>query len=149
MFHVKDGVCTEITGGTEAKFVRHWMESLKDPNMYHEAHICYGLNPGARASGICIKDERIWGVTEWGFGHQGIQFQAGGLPAVSHLDGICLNSSVWQNGEQALDHGLMKSPWVAWDQKTRTLRVARDGYAGIVYDWDDATVRFDQIRRKP
>jgi leucyl aminopeptidase (aminopeptidase T) len=110
VFHVKDGVCGQITGGAEAKFVRQWLESLHDANMYHEAHICYGLNPGARASGICVEDERIWGVTEWGFGHQGIQFKAGGLPAVSHLDGICLNSSVWQDGEQVLDGGRFVHP---------------------------------------
>jgi leucyl aminopeptidase (aminopeptidase T) len=52
-----------------------------------------------------VEDERIWGVTEWGFGHQGIQFKANGVPAVSHLDGICLSSSVWQDGEQVLDSG--------------------------------------------
>jgi len=109
-FHVKNGICTDITGGAEAKFVRQWMESLKDPNMYHEAHICYGFNPGAKASGICVEDERIWGVTEWGFGHQGIQFKAAGVPAVSHLDGICLNSSVWQDGEQVLDEGRVVHP---------------------------------------
>jgi leucyl aminopeptidase (aminopeptidase T) len=105
VFHVHDGVCTDITGGTEAAFVRTWMSSLKDPNMYHEAHVCYGCNPGAQPSGVCVEDERIWGVTEWGFGHQGIQFKADGVPAVSHVDGICLNSSVWQDGEQVLDSG--------------------------------------------
>ncbi len=105
VFHVRDGVCTEITGGSEAVFVRKWMTSLKDPNMYHEAHVCYGCNPGAQASGVCVEDERIWGVTEWGFGHQGIQFKANGVSAVSHLDGICLSSSVWQDGEQVLDSG--------------------------------------------
>ena len=109
-FHVKEGVCVEITGGEEAKIARQWLESLGDPGMYHEAHICYGFNPGAQPSGICVEDERIWGVTEWGFGHQGIQFKAGGVSAVSHLDGICLNSSVWQDGEQVLDRGQVVHP---------------------------------------
>ena len=109
-FHVQKGVCEDITGGEQARLVRWWMKSLNDPNMYHEAHICYGFNPGARPSGICVEDERIWGVTEWGFGHQGIQFQAGGKPAVSHLDGICLNSSVWQDGVQVLDEGRVVHP---------------------------------------
>jgi leucyl aminopeptidase (aminopeptidase T) len=110
VFHVTDGICTEISGGPEAAFVRQWMESLKDPNMYHEAHICYGFNPGARSSGICVEDERIWGVTEWGFGHQGIQFKANGVPAVTHADGICLNSTVWQDGVQVLDTGRVVHP---------------------------------------
>lgn len=109
-FHVRNGVCVEISGGREAKLVGDWLMSLNDPNMYHEAHICYGFNPGARPSGICVEDERIWGVTEWGFGHQGIQFKAGGVPAVSHLDGICLNSSVWQDGVQVLEEGLVVHP---------------------------------------
>ncbi len=113
VFHVQDGVCTQITGGSEAAFVRKWMESLKDPHMYYEAHVCYGCNPGARPSGVCVEDERIWGATEWGFGHQGIQFKAGGVPAVSHLDGICLNSSVWQDGVQVLDQGRFVHPQLA------------------------------------
>ena len=110
IFHVEKGVCVEIAGGEEAQTVRQWLDSMKDPGMYHEAHICYGFNPGAKASGICVEDERIWGVTEWGFGHQGIQFQADGVSAVSHLDGICLNSSVWQDGEQVLDKGQVVHP---------------------------------------
>lgn len=109
-FHVREGVCIDITGGEDAKLASGWMKSLNDPNMYHEAHICYGFNPGAKPSGICVEDERIWGVTEWGFGHQGIQFEADGVPAVSHLDGICLNSSVWQDGSQVLDEGRVIHP---------------------------------------
>lgn len=109
-FHVRNGVCVQITGDDEARFVQQWMKSLGDPNMYREAHICYGFNPGAKPSGICVEDERIWGVTEWGFGHQGVQFKAGGAPAVSHLDGICLNSSAWQDGVQVLDEGRVVHP---------------------------------------
>lgn len=109
-FHVKEGICVEISGGEEAKLAKSYLNSLNDPGMFHEAHICYGFNPGARASGVCVEDERIWGATEWGFGHQGIQFKAGGVAAVSHLDGICLNSSVWQDGEQVLDEGRVVHP---------------------------------------
>ncbi len=109
-FQVKDGICVEINGGEEAKIVREWLDSLNDPGMYHEAHVCYGFNPGAKPSGTCVEDERIWGVTEWGFGHQGIQFKANGVQAVSHLDGICLNSSVWQDGEQVLKEGQIVHP---------------------------------------
>jgi leucyl aminopeptidase (aminopeptidase T) len=109
-FHVREGICVDITGGEEAKLVSGWMKSLNDPHMYHEAHICYGFNPGATLSGICVEDERIWGATEWGFGHQGIQFKADGVSAVSHLDGMCLNSSVWQDNVQVLDNGRVVHP---------------------------------------
>jgi leucyl aminopeptidase (aminopeptidase T) len=104
-FHVRNGKCVEISGGEEAKIARQWIESLQDPGMYHEAHICYGFHPAAKLSGICVEDERVWSVTQWGFGHQGVQFNANGVSAVSHLDGICLNSSVWQDEEQILDEG--------------------------------------------
>ena len=109
-FHVDKGVCVEISGGEEAQIARQWLDSLNDPGMYREAHICYGFSPGAKPSGICVEDERIWGATEWGFGHQGIQFEADGVSAVSHLDGICLNSSVWQDDEQVLDEGRVVHP---------------------------------------
>jgi len=110
IFHVKEGICVKISGGKESLIVRQWLDSLNDPGMYHEAHICYGFHPDAKSSGICVEDERIWGVTEWGFGHQGIQFKADGVSAVSHLDGICLNSSVWQDGEQVLQDGQIVHP---------------------------------------
>jgi leucyl aminopeptidase (aminopeptidase T) len=110
VFHVSKGICVDITGGAEAKLVKEWMKSLDDPNVYHEAHICYGFNPGARPSGICVEDERIWGVTEWGFGHQGIHLNGNGVPAVTHMDGICLNSSVWHDGIQVLDEGRVVHP---------------------------------------
>ena len=112
-FHVKEGVCVEISGGEEAKFLKAWFERLGDPRMYHEAHICYGFNPGARLSGLCTEDERVWGCTEWGFGYQGPHLKGGGVGAVSHVDGICLNSSVWLDGDQIMDEGRMLHPRLA------------------------------------
>ncbi|MGQ9626601.1 MAG: leucyl aminopeptidase [Anaerolineae bacterium] len=112
-FHVENGVCVDITGGEEAKFLRGWFERLNDPFMYHAAHVCYGFNPGARLSGLCTEDERVWGSTEWGFGYQGPFFKAKGIKAVSHVDGICLNSSVWLDGEQIMDEGRLLHPELA------------------------------------
>ncbi len=73
--------------------------------MYKLAHICYGFNPGAKLSGLCTEDERVWGATEWGLGYQGPMFKAKDYQAPSHADGICLNSSVWIDGEQITDEG--------------------------------------------
>ncbi len=112
-FHVEQGVCVDITGGEEAKFLRGWFEGLNDPLMYHAAHVCYGFNPGARLSGLCTEDERVWGSTEWGFGYQGPFFKAKGIKAISHVDGICLNSSVWLDGEQIMDEGRLVHPRLA------------------------------------
>jgi 2,5-dihydroxypyridine 5,6-dioxygenase len=113
VFHVEEGICEDITGGAEARFLQGWFKRLDDPLMYHAAHVCYGFNPGARLSGLCTEDERVWGSTEWGFGYQGPFFKAKGIDAVSHVDGICLNSSVWIDGEQIMNEGQLEHPRLA------------------------------------
>jgi 2,5-dihydroxypyridine 5,6-dioxygenase len=110
---VKEGRAVEFTGGAEVEAVKKWLQRLNDPNMYCAAHVCYGFNPGARLSGLCTEDERVWGSTEWGFGNQGPMFKAKGITAVSHADGICLNSSVWLEGQQIIDKGKLTHPQLA------------------------------------
>lgn len=109
-FEVKNGKTVDISGGREAAIVRKWLHKLADPNMYCAAHVCYGFNPGAKLSGLCTEDERVWGSTEWGFGYQGPMFKGKGIVAVSHLDGICLNSSVWLDDIQITEEGKMIDP---------------------------------------
>jgi hypothetical protein len=42
------------------------------------------------------EDERIWGCTQWGLGAIGkMLLPPDGLPAASHIDGICLDTSTW------------------------------------------------------
>ncbi len=113
LFHVKNGVCQDITGGAEASFLKGWFARLEDPLMYHAAHVCYGFNPGAKLSGLCTEDERVWGSTEWGFGYQGPFFKAKGINAISHVDGICLNSSVWIDGQLVINEGRLEHPKLA------------------------------------
>lgn len=107
---IKKGKIVDIVGKEEAKLVKDWMASLNDPKMYYLAHICYGFNPGARLSGLCTEDERVWGSTEWGYGYQGPFFEGNLGDAVTHVDGICLNSSVWLDGVQILDQGKVIEP---------------------------------------
>ena len=76
-------------------------------NMMKMAHICYGFNPGAKLTGDIVEDERVWGCVEWGIGHMR------SAPAPSHSDGICLNASVWLDGEQVLDRGRSVHPELA------------------------------------
>ena len=111
--NVKNGKAVEFTGGAEAEAVKKWLQKVNDPNMYLAAHVCYGFNPGARLSGLCTEDERVWGCTEWGFGHQNPAFKAKGITAVSHADGICLKSSVWIDGQQIVDTGKLVHPELA------------------------------------
>jgi len=105
--HVKDGKIVEIEGGSEAREYETWLKSFNHPNMLRVAHICYGFNPGAKLTGDIVEDERVWGCTEWGVGNHP------GMPAPSHSDGICLNSSVWLDGEQILEEGRSIHPKLA------------------------------------
>ncbi|MBC7221253.1 leucyl aminopeptidase [Candidatus Bipolaricaulota bacterium] len=99
VYEVEKGRIRDIRGGKEAQIVKRWFEKLSDPGMYLAAHVCYGFNPNARLGFTTTEDERVWGCTEWGFGYQGPMY-SGGAPrtAASHIDGICLDSSVTCDG---------------------------------------------------
>lgn len=103
---VEKGRIVAFEGGKLAKKAEEYFKSLNDPNMYIAAHVCYGCSPNAKLEGCTTEDERIWGSTEWGFGHQGPNY-SGGEPRVakSHVDGISLECSVWLDGELILDNG--------------------------------------------
>ena len=79
--------------------------------MFVLAHVCWGFNPGARLTGNILEDERVWGATEWGLGSIGsCLVLPDGIPAASHTDGICLNTSAWLDGEQVLEEGRVVYP---------------------------------------
>lgn len=70
-------------------------------------------DPFAKLTGEVVEDERVWGCTEWGIGNVGAPLTPdipGGIPAASHSDGICLNSSVWLDGKQIMDKGAIIGP---------------------------------------
>lgn len=104
-FFVERGKIVKIEGGDEAARVREWLAGLNDERMYRLAHTCYGFNPGARLTGKCTEDERIWGCTQWGFGYQADVFGGALGDAISHGDGVCLRSSVWLDGTPILEDG--------------------------------------------
>ena len=104
---IEKGVVVKIEGGKSATEFESWLKGFNDPNMLRIAHVCYGFNPGAKLTGDIVEDERVWGCTEWGLGN------FPGRPAASHTDGICLNSSVWVDGEQILDKGRSIHPELA------------------------------------
>jgi len=107
VLHIRKGDITEISGGKEAVQFDAWLRSFDDRNMLRLAHVCYGFNPGAELTGDILEDERVWGCTEWGIGNIPAR------PAASHTDGICLNSSVWLDGQQILDKGKAIHPELA------------------------------------
>ena len=112
--HVKNGKVVKVEGGADAAQFEAWLKSFNDPNMLRLAHISYGFNPGAKLTGNILEDERVWGCTEWGIGFIGAKLAPDLSEEVrdakSHTDGICLNSSVWLDGEQILDNGKVVHP---------------------------------------
>lgn len=111
---VKEGRIQEIKGGEQADILRAYYKKLDDPNMYIAAHVCYGVNPNAKLEGCTTEDERVWGSTEWGFGHQGSCY-SGGAPreAKSHIDGICLNCTIYLDDKKILEDGKFIEPELA------------------------------------
>jgi leucyl aminopeptidase (aminopeptidase T) len=111
VLEIEKGIITGIMGGRQAGELHAWLESFDDPNMFRIAHGCYGFNPGARLCGNVLEDERIWGCTEWGMGYLSpVDAPPDGIMAKSHCDGICLNSSVWLDGEMIMENGAVTHP---------------------------------------
>ncbi len=108
---VKDGVIQSVEGGEEAAVYDKYLRDFNDPGMLKMAHIAYGFNPGAKLTGNIVEDERVWGCTEWGIGYvSDIDAPPCGQDAVSHSDGICLNSSVWLDDVQIMAEGEIVLP---------------------------------------
>jgi 2,5-dihydroxypyridine 5,6-dioxygenase len=105
--HVTKGRVEKIEGGKDALALETWLKSFNDPGMFRVAHLSFGLNPGANLTGSIVEDERVWGGTEWGIGYVGPDLTRDGkpIPAASHTDGTCLNTSVWLDGLQIFDKG--------------------------------------------
>jgi len=109
---VEKGRIVKFEGGRLAKLAENYFKSLDDPNMYLAAHVCYGCSPNAKLEGVMTGGRKsVGGRTVWGFGHQGSSC-SGGEPreAKSHVDGVCLECSVWLDGEQIMDEGRFIHP---------------------------------------
>jgi 2,5-dihydroxypyridine 5,6-dioxygenase len=112
VLRIEKGMISKIEQGRESNAFANWLESFNDPQMYQMAHISYGFNPGAKLTGNVLEDERVWGATEWGIGYVGTKLapDLGGIPAASHTDGICLETSIWLDEVQILDKGKVVAP---------------------------------------
>jgi leucyl aminopeptidase (aminopeptidase T) len=108
--HVKEGKIEKIEGGKDAQTFESWLKSFNDPLMLRMAHVCYGVNPGAKLTGNIVEDERVWGCTEWGIGYVG-QMLTGGepIPAPSHTDGISLTRPFGLTANKSLTKGKLLS----------------------------------------
>lgn len=100
--HIKEGNIVKIEGGRMAFEYEKFLKSFNHPMMLRMAHLCYGLNRGAKLSGNTMEDERVWGCIEWGIGAVGPMYVPEGVEAPAHSDGICLNASVWLDNIQIM-----------------------------------------------
>jgi 2,5-dihydroxypyridine 5,6-dioxygenase len=105
---IERSVITKIEGGSDAVAFEKHLHSFDDEGMLKLAHIAYGFNPGSKLTGNIVEDERVWGCTEWGIGYVSpYDAPPFGQSAISHCDGICLDSSVWLDDIQILDKGVV------------------------------------------
>jgi len=108
---IKAGEIVKVEGGRQAREFETCLRSFNHPRMFRIAHFNYGFNPGARLTGNTVEDERVWGCTQWGIGNLDARLvKPDGIPAPSHTDGQCLNSSVWLDGEIIMEEGRMIRP---------------------------------------
>ena len=109
--HVENGRVMAVEGGNEAKIFKEWMYSFNDEQMLRIAHTGLGFNPQAKLSGDLLEDQRIFGSSTWAVGSIGAALlPPNGVSAPSHSDGVCLNTSVWFDGEQVLENGQFIEP---------------------------------------
>ena len=102
----EQGKIVKFEGGREAAEYEKFLKGFNDDGMLKMAHMAYGFNPGAKLSGNVVEDERVWGCTEWGIGYVSeIEAPPIGQPAVSHTDGICLNSTIYFDGKKIMEEG--------------------------------------------
>ncbi|MGN0718637.1 MAG: hypothetical protein ACI4LQ_02380 [Anaerovoracaceae bacterium] len=108
---IENGKIVKFEGGREAAEYEKYLTDFNDEGMFKMAHIAYGFNPGAKLTGNVVEDERVWGCTEWGIGYVSpLDAPPAGQAAVSHTDGICLNSSIWLDGKQLMSEGKITDP---------------------------------------
>ncbi len=111
LIRLEKGKIVKISGGRQAKEFEQYLYSFNHPQMLRVAHTCVGFHPNAKLTGQIGEDERIWGGTQWGFGSIGLHLiPPDGVPAPSHIDCTCLNSSVYLDDKQITDKGEVVDP---------------------------------------
>lgn len=67
---VVDGMVTEVSGDTEAKLLRNFLESLDDERAFHLTEMAIGTNPRCKFSGIGApsEDTHVWGTVSFALG---------------------------------------------------------------------------------
>ena len=117
--YLEKGVIVKVNGGRQAAEFEKYLRSFNHPQMLRPAHTCVGFHPNTRLTGQIGEDERIWGGSQWGFRSIGMHLiPPDGVPAPSHIDCTCLNTSVYLDGRQITDKGDVTDPLLREMAKT-------------------------------
>lgn len=109
--YMKNGVIDHVEGGSFAAKWEQFMRGFNHPQMLRPAHVCVGFHPNAKITGQLGEDERVWGGSQWGFGNVGsFLIPPHGIPAPSHIDGTCLNASIYLDGTPITLDGKIVDP---------------------------------------
>jgi 2,5-dihydroxypyridine 5,6-dioxygenase len=124
----RDGYVRDIEGGFDAEFLRDYMETFKDPEVYAMSHIGWGLQPRAQwsALGLFDKDDTIAMDARSFYGNflfsTGPNTEAGGSrDTPCHMDIPLRNCSVFLDGEPMVLDGEV----VPVDQRVANAPAAR------------------------
>ena len=108
----KDGRIVSVEGdGESAVRFEKWLAS-KDDNIYKVSHINFGLLPKYREfTDHGIKNERMWGGLNFGFGHTSpVDMPPDGQPSVDHLDICTEKTTAYIGDELVVENGVFVHP---------------------------------------
>jgi leucyl aminopeptidase (aminopeptidase T) len=104
----KDGEIVDVEGPdeTDVNKLKAWFDSYDD-NITKTAHVNFGLLATIKDyTDHGIKNERMWGAMNWGFGHvSAVDKPPHGIPSGNHLDTITPKASVWIDDIKIMEDG--------------------------------------------
>ena len=91
---------------TDVNKLKAWFESYDDNNT-KASHVNFGLLATIKDfTDHGIKNERMWGAMNWGFGHvSAVDKPPHGIPSGNHLDTITPKASVWIDDIKIMEDG--------------------------------------------
>jgi 2,5-dihydroxypyridine 5,6-dioxygenase len=109
---IRDGYVRSIEGGLDARYLRDYMASFRDPEGYAVSHLGWGLHDRAHWTMLGMYDKRQTNAMDarsyWGnfMFSTGPNAEAGGTRHTPcHLDIPMSSCSVWVDDQQVLDRG--------------------------------------------
>ncbi len=99
---VQEGRAVAIEG-PDAHYLLDALDRCADPRMDVIAEVSVGINPYARPAGSPLELEGALGCAHFALGNNAAY--GGSNPAVSHLDSILYNATLYLDGVRVIDHG--------------------------------------------